>query len=81
MKGAESMTGRFPTPKEVARIRTVYPKGTRVVLISMEDPYTQLKPGDAGTVDFVDDAGQIHMNWDRGSTLALIPGVDSFRKA
>ena len=74
------MTNRFPTPKEVARIRTVYPKGTRIVLISMEDSYTKLKPGDKGTVHFVDDAGQIQMQWDSGSSLALIPGVDSFRK-
>ena len=28
---------------------------------------------------YVDDAGQIQMRWRRGSRLALIPGVDSFR--
>ena len=71
---------RFPTQKEVARTRTVYPKGTRIILIAMEDPYTKLKAGDMGTVEYVDDAGQIQMHWDCGSSLALIPGVDSFRK-
>ena len=28
----------------------------------------------------MDDAGQIHMAWDNGRTLAVIPGVDTFRK-
>jgi len=67
------------TEREVERIKKVYPAGTRLVLISMNDSYTKLKHGDAGTVDYIDDAGQIHMKWDNGSTLALIPGEDSFR--
>ena len=46
----------------------------------MDDPYTTLKAGDRGTVEFVDDASQITMVWDSGSRLSLIPGVDSFRK-
>ena len=71
---------RMPTEKEVQRIRTLYPAGTRVELISMDDPYTTLKPGDQGSVVGVEDAGQIMMKWDNGSTLSLIPGEDSFRK-
>jgi len=50
----------------------------RVKLISMNDPYTNLKEGDEGDVDFIDDIGQIHVNWDNGSTLALIPGEDKY---
>ena len=34
--------------------------------------------GTLGTVDHIDDDGQIHMNWDNGRTLALIYGVDQF---
>ena len=66
--------------KENERLKKVYPIGTRIVLISMDDKYSRLKPGDKGTVDYIDDAGQIHMKWDNGSTLALIVGEDSFRK-
>lgn len=54
-------------------------KGKRIELIYTSDPYTNLKPGDRGTVDFVDDMGTIHVNWDNGSTLGLVPGEDKFR--
>ena len=56
-----------------------YPKGTRIELISMDDPYAPLEPGTKGTVNHVDDMGTIHMQWDNGRTLGLIPGEDSFR--
>ncbi len=36
--------------------------------------------GTRGTVDHVDDQAQIHMHWDNGRTLSLVPGVDNFRK-
>lgn len=71
---------RMPTEKEIARVRSQYPAGTRVRLISMDDPYSHLKDGDMGTVEFTDDMGQIHVRWDCGSGLALIPGIDSFRR-
>ena len=71
---------RMPTEREILRIRTMYPAGSRVELISMDDPYTTLKPGDLGTVVGVDDAGQIMMRWDKGGSLSLIPGEDSFRR-
>jgi hypothetical protein len=54
-------------------------KGKRIELISIQDEYTDLKPGDQGTCDFVDDAENIHMKWDNGSTLSLIQGVDEFK--
>ena len=65
--------------EEVAYIKKQYPEGTRIVLNWMEDPFSPVAPGTCGTVQFVDDIGQIHMKWDNGRTLALIPGVDSFQ--
>ena len=63
----------------VAMIRQNYPPGTRLELISMNDPQA-IPPGSRGTVDHVDDVGTIHMRWDCGRSLGLVPGEDSFRK-
>ena len=58
-----------------------YPEGTRVELISMNDPYnTKLVPGCKGTVRLVDDMGTIHVSWDCGSSLGVVYGEDSCRK-
>lgn len=64
--------------KEVERIKNKYPTGTRIKLHYMNDNYG-VPSGTLGTVDFVDDAGQIQMNWDNGRTLALIESEDSFQ--
>ncbi len=61
-------------------LKRQFPKGTRITLIKMDDPYTTLKPGDKGTVDYIDDIGTIHVNWDKGSSLGLIHGEDRYRK-
>ena len=57
-----------------------YPPGTRIELIQMNDPFSPVEAGTRGTVHHVDDAGQLHMQWDNGRTLAIVPQVDSFRK-
>ena len=54
-------------------------KEMRDCVSCMEDEMA-VPPGSMGTVDFIDDAGQIHMSWDCGRSLALIPGVDSFSR-
>ena len=65
---------------KVELYRELYPKGTRVELIKMNDPYAPVPAGTRGTVEFVDDAGQIAMKWDNGRSLALIPSEDIFKK-
>ena len=64
--------------KMVNFIKEQYPPGTRIRLNAMDDPYAPILPGTEGEVDYVDDAGQLHMKWDNGRSLALIPGEDSF---
>ena len=54
-------------------------KGDRVRLISMNDPYSDLGEGATGTVDCIDDIGTIHVLWDGGSRLGLVPGVDRWK--
>ena len=71
---------RFPSKEQVERMRLAYPKGTRVELVAMSDPYTTLKPGALGTVDFVDDTGTVFCVWDNGSTLGAVYGVDVIRR-
>ncbi len=66
----------FPSKATVLRVRSHYPAGTRVQLISMNDLYTKLKPGDQGTVEFVDDTGTVFVKWDCGSSLGIVYGVD-----
>lgn len=62
------------------RYKEMYPPGTRVELDHMEDALAPVPAGTRGVVVAVDSIGQIHMKWDNGRSLALVPGVDSFRK-
>ena len=52
---------RIMSRKDVEALRKKYPKGTRVELVSLEDPYSRLPEGTRGTVDAVDDIGTIHV--------------------
>lgn len=66
--------------KSIDALKQRFPTGTRILLLSMDDPYSPVPSGTRGTVLMVDDAGQLQMKWDNGSGLAVIPGKDSFRK-
>ncbi len=65
--------------EQIEHLRSYYSPGTRVELISMNDPYTKLSPGDKGTITFIDDIGTVHVDWDCGSGLGLVFGEDSFK--
>ena len=64
----------------LAMLRERFPKGCRVELVSMNAPYSRLRPGDKGTVLFVDDIGTVHVSWDCGSSLGVVYGEDSCRR-
>lgn len=66
------------TQEEIKVIKDKYVKGTKIKLLKMYDPFTPPPSETTGIVDFVDDIGQIHINWNNGSTLALVPDLDEF---
>jgi hypothetical protein len=53
-------------------------KGKRVMLTEMVDE-PHMTSGIFGTIQHEDDANQIHVKWDNGSVLALIPIADSYQ--
>ena len=50
--------------------------GTRITLVYTSDPYSDLQPGAEGTVMFTDSIGTVHVAWDNGSTLGMVPQED-----
>lgn len=66
--------------RQAEGLRNMYPPGTRVECICMNDPFAPVPSGTKGSVMFVDDIAQIHVNWDNGSSLALNKDEDTFRK-
>ena len=51
--------------------------GKRIKCLHMNDEYPILS-GELGTVDLVDDMGTIHVNWDSGRRLGLVPDEDEY---
>jgi hypothetical protein len=65
--------------EKLEALRANYPAGTRVELIQMDDP--QAPPaGTKGTVMGIDDTGSLMVNWNNGSGLNVIYGVDLVKK-
>lgn len=70
---------RIITKEQLAALCSLYPAGTRVELLQMDD--VQAPPiGTKGTVIGVDDTGSLMVNWDNGSGLSVIYGIDRVRK-
>ena len=65
------------TLKDVFNAETIS-VGTKVELIEMQGEQ-QMPKGLRGVVTHIDDAAQIHVKWQNGSSLAIIPEVDRFR--
>ncbi len=62
--------------EELEALREKYPPGCRVELVKMDDPYREMPPGLRGVVTGIDDSGSIHVDWQNGSSLAVIFGED-----
>ena len=59
------MTFRYP--------KDAFKAGDRVELLRCTDLFTRLETGARGTVQFVDDFGTIHVAWDDGHRLGIVP--------
>lgn len=66
--------------EEIKYYKKNFPEGTRIELINMTDPYVTIPSGTRGTVRITDDIGTVHVNFDNGRRLGIVPGVDYFRK-
>lgn len=66
------------TQEEVQQIKEKYVAGLKVELIKMYDLQAP-PPKTRGFIDFVDDAGTLHIRWENGSSLGLVVGVDEFK--
>ena len=54
--------------------------GDRVELIFINDTWTELEPGDKGTIWKIDESQElIWVDWDNGEQLALLVGIDKFK--
>ena len=74
-----NMSAVLPSPKMVSRLRAEYPEGSRVSLVFMDD--TQAPPvGTLGPVVCVDITWTVQVDWDNGSTLGVVAGVDAIKK-
>ncbi|MBD3195338.1 MAG: DUF4314 domain-containing protein [Candidatus Lokiarchaeota archaeon] len=53
--------------------------GDRVRLITILDPYSELEKGIEGIVTYIDSLKTIHVRWDNGTNIGLVPGTDSYK--
>ena len=65
--------------RNIQFLKDLYPAGTRVKLVEMNDIQAP-SIGTLGTVMYVDDIGTIHIKWDNGSTLGAAYPEDRVSK-
>lgn len=61
-------------------MNTTFGPGERVRLVRTSDRFTALLPGERGTVIRTDTVGTVHIAWDTGSRLGLVPHEDTFTR-
>ncbi len=54
-----------------------YKVGMRLRLIHMDEVQSP-PPGTIGVIYYIDSTGMLHMHWENGSSLGLIPNLDEF---
>ena len=59
-------------------LRQQFPKDSRIQLTEIGGNPRPISPDSTGKLDYIDDAGQFHVKWDNGCTLALVLGEDRF---
>lgn len=62
---------------DVEEVKEWYKPGTKIMVLEMKDPLP-VESGSVGTVDHVDDIGNIHCIFENDRCIAVIPGVDRF---
>ena len=65
--------------KWLRSLREQYPSGYRVRLSETRNDLSPAVSGGMGTLDYIDDAGRFHVEWDDGRTQTLELGVDNFQ--
>ena len=75
-----SIRAGFPRGELVEILKAYFPPECRVELVFIDDPYTELTPGEQGTVKFVDAIGTVFVEWDCGCYLGVVHGIDRIVK-
>jgi hypothetical protein len=52
--------------------------GKRIRCDYCSDTYSPIESGTEGIVRYVDDMNTLHIEWENGRTLGLVPGEDKF---
>lgn len=65
--------------KTIEKLKKEYPQGTRIKLIQIDD-FQAPPSGTLGTIKGIDDVGNLLVQWDNGSSLNILYGLDQFEK-